>query len=77
MDRLRIASCVAAVLVPLLVAPAFAGVNLRWDQCFSDGGVQNKTFACNTNVGVERLVMSLVLDSDMRMSIAPHRAPSH
>ena len=66
MDRLRIASCVAAVLVPLLVAPAFAGVNLRWDQCFSDGGVQNKTFACDTNTGSERLVMSFVLDTDMQ-----------
>src|SRR5262245_46335209 len=39
------------------------GVNLRWDQCFGDGGVQNKSFACNTNTGTERLVASIELGS--------------
>ena len=57
----------ARVLVGLLlfsVGPALAaGVNLRWDNCYSDGGVVNKTFACDTNAGSERLVMSFVLDS--------------
>jgi len=37
------------------------GVNLRWDRCFADGGVQYRTFACDTNVGVERLVLSFEL----------------
>jgi hypothetical protein len=41
------------------------GVNLRWDSCYADGGVINKTFACDTNTGSERLVMSFVLDADM------------
>jgi len=41
------------------------GVNIRWDNCYSDGGVINKTFACDTNTGSERLVMSFVLDADM------------
>jgi hypothetical protein len=50
---------------PALVSAAPPGVNLRWDQCFSDGGTANKTFACDTNAGSERLVMSFVLDSDM------------
>jgi len=29
------------------------GVSLRWDNCFSDGGVANKDFACDTNSGSE------------------------
>jgi len=41
------------------------GMNVRWDNCYSDGGVISKTFACDTNAGSERLVMSFVLDADM------------
>jgi len=58
--------CAALLLaLPAVAAPTPPGVNLRWDQCYSDGGVMNKTFACDTNTGSERLVMSFVLDSDM------------
>lgn len=42
-------------------APNAPGVNMRWDQCYGDGGVMNKSFACNTNVGFERLVLSFEL----------------
>lgn len=42
-------------------APNAPGVNLRWDQCYGDGGAWNKVFACNTNVGFERLVLSFEL----------------
>ena len=49
-----------ALLLPLLslAAPALAGtsppgVNLRWDQCFGDGGAWNKDFACNINTGFD------------------------
>ena len=69
MDRIRIVACFTTVVSLALAAPAFAGppgVNLRWDQCFSDGGVQNRTFACDTNAGSERLVMSFRLDTDMQ-----------
>lgn len=50
-----------------LSAPAFAGttppgVNLRWDHCFADGGTANRTFACDTNSGLETMVMSFELD---------------
>jgi hypothetical protein len=54
---------VLATLTP--IAAGAAGLALRWDNCYSDGGVVNKTFACDTNVGSERLVMSFVLDSPM------------
>ena len=38
-----------------------AGVNLRWNNCASEGGVANRTFACNTNLGSQAVVASLVL----------------
>jgi len=50
------------------LAPAAhaAGVELRWDQCYGDGGVQNKNFACDTNSGTETLVGGFVLGTDMQ-----------
>src|SRR5262245_12372918 len=47
-------------------APAHAaqGLNLAWTHCFSDLGVQNRTFACNTNSGNSVLFGSFVLASD-------------
>ena len=56
-------------LVPLILLASGAqaaavsppGVNLRWDACYGDGGVWNKTFACDTNGGTERLVGSFEL----------------
>ena len=59
---------VLSIVVLALLAPQSAragGVSLRWDNCYSDGGVINKTFACDTNAGSERLVMSFVLDSPL------------
>lgn len=40
------------------------GVNLRWEACHGDGGTLNRTFACNTNSGTERLVASFELSTD-------------
>jgi len=58
--------------LPLLVALiAFAtqahasGVFVRWGQCLSDGGVQNKNFACDANTGSEVLVGGFQLTSDL------------
>src|SRR4029077_1647958 len=60
----------ALLLCIALVSPAMAattppGLNLRWDNCFDDGCASNKLFACNTNSGIERLVLSFVLDVPM------------
>jgi len=41
------------------------GVNIRWNQCYDDGGAVNKAFACDSNSGSESLVLSLVLDTGM------------
>lgn len=53
-----------ALLTPLLIAaPASAaGVSLRWDACLADGGVSNRSFACDTNEGQELLFASFELD---------------
>ena len=61
------------LLAQLLLLPLAAhaqavdppGVNLRWDRCYGDGGVWNKTFACNTNVGTEQLVGSFDLAENL------------
>lgn len=57
-----------AALLLALSGPAMAGlsppgVNIRWDSCYGDGGIQNKVFACNTNLGNDRLVLSFELDT--------------
>src|SRR5262245_11535220 len=56
-----------ALLALALSAPAAhaEGVNLRWTKCYGDGGVLNKSFACNTNTGVHILVASFVLDTPL------------
>ena len=41
-----------------------AGVNFSWNACTSEGGVQNKTFACNTNAGTAVVYGSFTLTAD-------------
>src|SRR5712691_11289697 len=62
---------ILAVLV-LLVLPMFVptahaagGLNLRWNACFGDAGVPNKTFACDRNTGVNTLVGSFVVGAEV------------
>jgi len=38
-----------------------AGINLAWNLCLDEGGAPTKTFACNTNFGFDRMVVSFVL----------------
>jgi hypothetical protein len=61
--------CVLLLLTSVSVARAGVtppGVNLRWDKCFGDGGVLYRDFACDTNVGVERLVGTFELAADIQ-----------
>lgn len=61
------------LLLALVLSPVHAhaaatsppGVNLRWDQCYGDGGVQYKNFACDTNTGSDQLVGSFELASEI------------
>jgi hypothetical protein len=54
----------ALASLPWVTLPASAGgLGLRWNACGGDGGVQNRSFACNTNTGTELLVASFVLTS--------------
>jgi hypothetical protein len=48
-----------------LAAPTLPGINARWDACLADGGVMNKNFACDTNTGLEQIVLSVQLDGSM------------
>jgi hypothetical protein len=65
MRRIVFATASLALIALVPAGTRAAGVSLRWDNCYSDGGVINRTFACDTNAGSERLVMSFMLDSPM------------
>jgi len=41
------------------------GLNLSWSECATDGGTQNRTFACDTNTGAEFIAGSFALDQDV------------
>jgi hypothetical protein len=66
--------------VPLLLAAASLFVSsqalaqgdlhLGWNNCRADGGVENVSFACGSNTGVEVLVASFILPYDMPQVIA-------
>jgi hypothetical protein len=58
----RFASSLLLLLVTACAAHAGGELYLRWDNCIGDGGVNNRTFACDTNSGVETLVASFRLD---------------
>ena len=37
------------------------GVSMRWNDCYANGGLSNRSFSCDTNSGTETLVGSFVL----------------
>ena len=53
------------ILVSLPALARAEGVNMRWDHCFGDGDGPNRTFACDTNTGLDPLVLSFELDTPM------------
>jgi len=63
--RIAVSLLTASLIATTASAATLPGINIRWDQCFSDGGVMNKTFACNTNTGSEQAILSLQLDSEI------------
>jgi len=68
--RIRTAAlfAVASLAFPMIAQSAAVsppGVNLRWDQCYGDGGAWNKSFACDTNTGSDRMIASFELAADM------------
>ncbi len=59
------------MLLAVTASAAFAGgLGLRWTNCGADGGVQNLTFACNTNTGNRALAASFVLDTDLLLVLS-------
>jgi hypothetical protein len=59
MRRVFVFALAPALLLFALTASA-SPLKFRWDQCFGDGGVQNKAFACNVNTGADVVVASFV-----------------
>ena len=63
---MRTLPCLAVLALALAATTAHAGgVNLRWTRCYGDGGVLNRTFACNSNVGTNLMAGSFVLDAPL------------
>jgi len=70
--KMKKAILLCGVLLAMSATMASAGgVNLRWNNCLGDGGVQNRDFACNTNsaVGVNNnvLIGSFSIDADLAL----------
>ncbi len=63
--RIVTSSCLVMLVVSASAAFAAPGVNLRWNACYGDGGVLNRTFACNTNTGSNTLVGSFEMGADL------------
>ncbi|MFN8589520.1 MAG: hypothetical protein U0704_17140 [Candidatus Eisenbacteria bacterium] len=57
---LRVSALVIGMLVTGASLVSAASVNLAWNDCIGDGGVQNKTFACASNTGNHDLYGSFV-----------------
>jgi hypothetical protein len=54
------------MLLALTAVTANAGgLNMRWASCLGDGGAQNKSIACTSNLGSNVAVGSFVLDADV------------
>jgi hypothetical protein len=61
----RLLSLLVILAIALVSSRAqAAGLGLRWDNCYADGGLNNKFFACDTNAGNETLVGSVFLTKD-------------
>lgn len=65
MKRRLLGLSVAAAMLLGASSALAGGVNLAWLNCLGDGGVQNRTFACNSNTGTNLLVTSFILDADL------------
>lgn len=64
MKRLLFVACLLALAAP---SPArTSGFNLAWgEQCWTDDPVNSRTFACDSNSGVDYATGSFVIDQDM------------
>jgi hypothetical protein len=71
MSRRKSSPALLALAVFLAATPleppaaSAAGLDLRWDECAADAGVSNKNFACDTDVGEDKLVASIRLDQPL------------
>jgi len=71
----RIAIALSALALVFVSSAALAqtdpgSVALNWDQCYGDGPIYNKIFACNTNAGFDQLVVSATPSADVLAMVA-------
>jgi hypothetical protein len=69
--RIAAAFALAAALLPVVAGaqtPA-AALRLSWDHCAGDGLVADRSFACDTNSGTDRLVTSVVVNDGERTGV--------
>lgn len=57
--------CGMLLALTATVASAAQGLNLRWNACFGDGGVQNRASTCLVNTGTNGLTGSFEMGSDL------------
>ena len=57
--------CAVSLALFATSSSAGPGVSLRWNNCLGDGGAISRTFACDTNAGVNALVGSFELGVDL------------
>jgi hypothetical protein len=56
----------SGALLALTASMALAGsVNFSWTQCIADAGLQNRTFACNSNSGTNVAIGTFTLDNEL------------
>ena len=61
----KVALACAMLLAFSAVTANAAGLKYRWNSCYGDGGVQNRTSACTANTGSNVMVASFELASDV------------
>ncbi len=49
---------VAILMTTAAIVSSAEGINLAWDECAGAGGPSNRSFACNTNIGIHVMVAS-------------------
>ena len=64
-------AALALANAPALAQVALQGsIALNWDQCYGDGSIYNKAFACDTNAGFDEFVVSATPPADIPALVA-------
>jgi len=56
---------VASLLLLCFAQQARAQIQIAWTDCLEDGGPRDRTFACSSDAGANRLVVSYIMPSNL------------